>query len=151
MSYIPALCDSCHRVALVSLSGFIDREPECSSCGQALRVIPSRNYSAKDVPMFSELTEAVGTHLLPLEAAQFSVVLQKTLASGSMAGLFEPLALRWPGLVPLLVSGAHTSRRSLQMLKTIFDALSLTRASGMMSSRDISPAPSPLARVLFGS
>jgi hypothetical protein len=151
MSYLPTLCDGCHRVSLESFSGFIAGAPECRSCGQELRVIPSRNYSAKDVQLFNELMEVVGTHLSALEAAHFSVALQKALASGSWARLFEPLARRWPGLVPLLVSGPHTSRRSLQMLKTIFDALSLTRASGMMSSRDISPAPSPLARVQFGS
>jgi hypothetical protein len=129
MQYIPALCDGCHRVSLESSSSFIEDAPECAHCARALRVIPSRNYCEKDVQLFTELTEAVGAQLFPRDAAHFSIALEKALASDSLERVFEPLVMRWPGLVPLLVSGAHTSRRSLQMLKTVFDALSLTRGT----------------------
>jgi hypothetical protein len=150
MSYIPTLCDGCHRVSLTSMQGLSERPPECARCSQELRVIPSRSYTAEDVEIFDELCETVGVNLSALEAYRLSVQVDKALASGIMDRVFEPLVLRWPGLIPLLVvvgASPTRQRRSLQMLKTIFEALSMTRRSGSMARVDDLPATPAVARV----
>jgi hypothetical protein len=148
MSYIPTLCDGCHRVSLMSMQGLSERPLECARCSQEPRVIPSRSYTAEDVEIFDELCEIVGVNLPALEAYRLSFQVERALASGSMDRVFEPLVLRWPGLVPLLAgANATRQRRSLQMLKTIFEALSMTRRSGSMARVDDLPAMPAVARV----
>jgi hypothetical protein len=147
MSFIPTLCDGCSRLSLKNMQALAEHTLECSECQEPLRVIPSRSYTARDVEAFDELTQTVGINLSALEAYRFSVEVERALASGIMDRIFEPLVLRWPGLVPqLVVVGADPSRqrRSLQMLKTIFEALSTTRRSGTMRRVDGSP-PMPRA------
>ena len=151
MMYLPTLCDGCHRVSLQSAQGLAEQAPACSECGEQLRVVPSRSYSADDLEVFDELSQTVGANLSALEAFRLSVEIDKALASRVMDRIFEPLVLRWPGLVPLLVvvgSNPERQRRSLQMLKTIFEALSITRRSGTMPAVDLSV---PVAKSRVGS
>jgi hypothetical protein len=150
MMYLPTLCDGCHRVSLQSAQGLAEQAPECSECHERLRVVPSRAYSSNDLEVFDELSQTVGANLSALEAYRLSVEVEKALASRVMDRIFEPLVLRWPGLVPLLVvvgANPERQRRSLQMLKTIFEALSITRRSGTMPAVDLSvPLPKPHVR-----
>jgi hypothetical protein len=144
MSYLPALCDSCGDVSLYSEKTAQKTSLECPRCHEMPRVIPSRSYTVHDVEIFAELSETVGHSLSALEAYHLSVEVEKALSSSRLDSVFEPLVLRWPGLVPLfVVVGSNVSRqkRSLQMLKTIFDALSLTRRSGTMVRADAASAP----------
>lgn len=150
MMYLPTLCDGCHRVSLQSAQGLIEEAPKCSECQERLRVIPSRSYSPDDFEVFDELSQTVGINLSALEAYRLSVEVEKALASGTMDRILEPLVLRWPGLVPLLVvvgANPDRQRRSLQMLKTIFEALSTTRRSGTMPlpAADVSALAKPRA------
>jgi hypothetical protein len=122
----------------------------CPECQGRLRVVPSRSYSADDLEVFDELSQTVGVNISALEAYRLSVEVEKALASRVMDRIFEPLVLRWPALVPLLVvvgANRERQRRSLQMLKTIFEALSMTRRSGTMPAVDLSvPLAKPRAR-----
>jgi hypothetical protein len=150
MMYLPTLCDGCHRVSLQSAGGLAEQAQPCSECQGRLRVVPSRSYSADDLEVFDELSQTVGVNISALEAYRLSVEVEKALASRVMDRIFEPLVLRWPGLVPLLVvvgANPERQRRSLQMLKTIFEALSMTRRSGTMPAVDLSvPLGKPRAR-----
>jgi hypothetical protein len=147
MSFIPTLCDGCHRVSLERLDAAAASAAKCSRCGEALRVVPSRSYASQDLRLFEELSATVGGDISAEEAYRLSLELERALSLGNFERLFEPLVVRWPGLVSMLV-GANVARqrRSLQMLKTIFDALALTLGSGTMLSEPASPVPSALSR-----
>jgi hypothetical protein len=139
MSYLPALCDACKSVLLYSEQSASGRRMQCSRCREMPRVIPSRSYSVHDVETFAELSETVGGTVSPLEAYHLSIELESALAAGKLDRVLEPLVRRWPGLLPLfVVIGANIGRQrhSLQMLKTIFDGLSLTN-SGATPSRTV--------------
>lgn len=132
MSLIPTLCDACCRARLVSLKVLNAQAPQCASCGQGLRVIPSRSYATADLKLFDELSEAVADSVSPLDAYSWSTLMEKALWSGQFEKAFDTLVVRWPGLVPLrIVVGTNRAQqqRVLQMIQTIFDALALTRRS----------------------
>lgn len=117
------------------------RQPsqDCARCGQALRIIPSCNYAAADVELFDELNETVAVSLAPVAAHKLAVEVDKALASRTFAEAFDALVRRWPGLVPLRLSiGGNKVRQQLvlQILKTIFEAVAISRCSGTMRSVD---------------
>lgn len=150
MSCVPTLCDGCPRVSLHSAQSLAVGPVCCSVCNQPLRVVPGRSYSDHDIESFDDLSQTVAGTLSPLEASRLSVELDNALTSRTWARILEALVLRWPGLVPQLVFvGVDTARQrhSLQMLKTIFDAFSLTRRSStMLGAAEMTESSSP-ARV----
>lgn len=138
MSYLATVCDDCHGVSLVPLGAFAQRPPLCSNCHEALRVFPSCNYSAGDVTLFSELNATIAeSGISAAEADSLALEISSKLSTGSYDACWERLAKRLPGLLPVqLVIGSNhlRRRRALQMFKTIFEALSTTRVSGMLST-----------------
>jgi hypothetical protein len=148
MSCVPTLCDGCQRVSLQSAQSVAAGPVRCSVCNEPLRVVPSRSYSDHDIESFDDLSQTVGGNLSALEAYRLSVELDNALTSRTWDRMLEALVLRWPGLVPQLVFVGVDSarqRRSLQMLKTIFDAFSLTRRSGtMLGAAEMTESSSPV-------
>ncbi len=141
MSYLPTLCDGCHRASLVSVRDFQHGPPLCARCSQELRVIPSCSYTQGDVALFDELSETVAEGCVTAsDAQQLGRDVAQALWAGTFNEGFESLAARLPGLLPLqLVIGtnARGQQRVFQMLKTIFDALTLTRRSGTMTAVNV--------------
>lgn len=99
--------------------------------------MPSCSYAESDVALFDELSEAVTDGLSPLEAQRVGIELSRALWSGMSTETFDALAARWASLMPLvLVMGNNQAqrRRVLLMLKTIFEAVSLSRRSGTVAT-----------------
>lgn len=133
MSYLPTICDSCARVALAPFTSVAHAVPACGYCGGARRVVPSCSYVERDVELFEELSGAVGEGLGPFDAQRLGIEVSRALWSGNVGEIFNTLGARWVSLVPLvLVTGKNEGqqRRILLMLKTIFEAVALTRRSG---------------------
>jgi hypothetical protein len=142
-------------VSLVVFNGVDTTTLDCPHCGGTRRVVPSCSYTSGDVELFEELSETVSRALSPVDAQRLAVEVSRALWSGSPAELFNALAVRWPSLVPLVVvtgknrPGQH---RVLLMLKSIFEALALTRRSGMMEAvRDPSDADASGSRRASGA
>lgn len=142
MSYVPTLCEGCGRVSLVGMQAFSQTAPECQRCHHPLRVIPSRIYNASELELFRELSETVAESTAPNEAYRLATAVGEALWSGRFAETFDLLVVRWPLLVPLrVVVGSSRERQQhvLEMLKTIFEALAITRRSGIMPAVDAPP------------
>jgi hypothetical protein len=135
MAHLPTVCDGCARVTLTPFTGSDGHPPDCPHCGGARSVVPSCNYAQADVALFDELSEAVTGGLAQPEAQRLGLEVSRALWSGAGTEILDVVAARWTSLMPLvLVTGGSQSnqRRVLLMLKTIFDAVSLTRRSGIM-------------------
>lgn len=125
MSFVPTLCD-CRRPRLVSSHHFTNKTPQCSICGQALRVVPSCSYAESDLDLFAELSEMVTNTLSQSDASRWSTKVDDALWSGALDATLDALVARWPGLLPLraVVGNNRTQQqRVLQSLKTILGAL----------------------------
>jgi len=137
MAHLPTICDGCGRVTITPFSASDMLAPDCPSCGGPRRVVPSCSYAAPDVALFDELSEAVTIGLDPLEAQRFAREVSRASWTGTSTPIFDALAARWPSLMPLVLvtAGSQSNqRRVLRMLKTIFDAVSLTRRSGTVAT-----------------
>jgi len=133
MSFVPTICDACCRVSLLGLHEFSRDTPSCTRCNQELRVIPSRSYAETDVELFDELSETVAHSVSRLDAQRLAQDIDGRLMAGSVTKAFDALVVRWPALLPVrLATGANVKRqqRILQIFKTIFEALAMTRQSG---------------------
>jgi len=137
MAHLPTICDGCGRVTLTPFAGSDAQPPDCPHCAGARRVVPSCSYTQSDIALFDELSDAVTEGLDPIEAQRLGHELSHALWSGTTLEVFDALASRWPSLMPLvLVTGRNEThqRRVLLMLKTIFEAVSLTRRSGTVAT-----------------
>jgi len=135
MSHLPTVCDGCARVSLVPFAGPAQSTPDCPACGGARHVVPSCCYAPVDVELFEELSDAVADELTPLEAEGLAIEVGRALWSGSHTEGLDALARRFPSVMPqALVAGDNQARkrRLLLMLKTIFEAVALTRRSGTL-------------------
>jgi hypothetical protein len=143
MSCLATLCDDCQRAYLVPIGNFEGGVPGCKRCNGALRVIPSCSYADQDQELFDELAETVAEAcIFPSEAKRLAAQVTESLFGGQFGTTFEMLSIRLPGLVPIqTVVGGNTSaqRRVFRMLKTILDALALTRQSGMIPAVSLPP------------
>lgn len=127
MSLVPALCLSCSRVTLVSLSQAQSRELACPTCGADARVAPSCSYPESEREQFEELSDiVVEANVTRAEAHGYAETVQRALWSGSYTRELERLCARMPGLLPMQVAVGKNSgaqRRILMKLQTILQAL----------------------------
>ena len=145
MSYLPTICDGCARVSLVRFSGCGQTAPDCSDCGGTRHVVPSCAYTQYDVALFHEVSRLVNDGLPPLEAESSGIEAGRGLLSGAFSETLDALSLRFPALIPLVLvasQNADRQRRLLLMLKTIFEAVALTRRSSTVA---LAPHPVPRA------
>ncbi len=136
MAHLPTICDGCGRVSLTPFAGTDAQPPDCPHCAGARRVVPSCSYGQADIALFDELSEAVTEGLDPIEGQRLGHELSHALWSGTTGEIFDGLASRWPSLMPLVLATGNNQghqRRLLLMLKTIFEAVSLTRRSGTVA------------------
>lgn len=136
MSYLVTVCDTCQAVALTAATRFHDQLGACRSCGQALRVVPTRVFVESERSLFRELSAAVGAgHLRPLEASTLSRIVTRALADKSYVTCWSELTFRLPALISweqVLGSSASAHEKALRVLKTIFDAVGTTRGPGLV-------------------
>ena len=146
MSYVPTHCDSCFYASLVSAVDIQQGRRECPRCGATLRVIPSCAYGPSDVELFRELGEVVAeAGLTAATARALGQDVARALWAESYATVFESLAIRMPGILPIQLSMAtapSAQRRVFRMLQTIFDSRTSAHRSGTIAAV---PAP-PLQR-----
>lgn len=132
MSFVPAICLACARVALVSLTDAARGELACKACTADLRVVPGCSFAAADRDDFAELCEVVAeANTTRSEAQAYATGVQHALWSGNYTSITERLSGRLVGLVPLQTAVGKSSaaqRRMLLMLKTILEALSTARS-----------------------
>lgn len=127
MSLVPALCLSCYRVALVSLSQAQNRDLACPRCGADARVAPSCSYPESDRERFEELSDVVAeAKLAGAEARHHAETIRHALWSGDYPRELERLCVRMPGLLPTQLAAGNNSEvqgRILVKLQSILQAL----------------------------
>jgi hypothetical protein len=141
MPYLATICESCGRVSLLAFDRDSATTPACDDCGGSRRVVPSCSFARDQVPLFEELSAAIGVQVEPGEAERLNAETSRALWSGTFSEVFDKLASRWSAVVPVLLmagDNAAAQRRILLTLKTIFEALMLPRRSPV-------PAPAPKA------
>jgi hypothetical protein len=131
MSFVPALCLGCSRVALVSLADAQRGELLCNVCEGQVRVVPGCSFAAEDREQFQELSDIVARPTFsPTEAQGYAAETRRALWSGAYAPHLEKLTVRFLGLLPLhLAIGKNfaAQRRVLIKLQIIFEAIATAR------------------------
>jgi len=135
MSFIPAVCLSCLRVTLVSLTEAGQRLLACSRCGSEAQLTPSCSYGDADREEFEELSCVVAEGNLSRSEAQVRAdTISRALWSGSFDEHLERLCQRMPGLLPMQIAAGRNraaQRRILVKLQSILQALAtVPRGSG---------------------
>jgi len=136
MRYLPARCDACCVVNLVSEQSCQSGETSCLDCGASANVVPGCAYSGNDFPLFLELRRLVQqAELSRVEAGELVLIMDSLSGSADDHQVFANLMEHVPALAPaLLVLTSHPTRarQALTLLTTLLQDRAFSRVSGMV-------------------
>jgi hypothetical protein len=136
MRYLPARCDACCVVNLISEQACQYGETTCRDCGASASVIPGCAYASDDVPLFLELRSLVQqAELSTVEAGELALLMDSLSGGSDDQRVFCNLIEHVPALAPaLLVLTSHPSRarQALTLLTTLIQDRAFARVSGML-------------------
>jgi hypothetical protein len=122
---------------LVARAAHDQVEACCSACGGQALVVPGPSFGEHEQTLFDALTVlARRSELRPAEAQRLCVEIEMGLARTDQAGTLEQVARRLPELahmVPRLWDSSAIQARTLRMLETILNALSIPKKSVSMA------------------
>jgi len=111
-------------------------EAPCSSCGEQALVVPGPSFGEHEQTLFDALTVlARRSELRPAEAQRLCIEIEMGLAQTDQMGTLEQVTRRLPELthmVPRLGDSPAIQARTLRMLETILNALSIPKKSMSM-------------------
>jgi hypothetical protein len=136
MRYLPARCDACCVVNLISEQACQHGETSCLDCGASASVIPGCAYSAEDLALFLQLRDVVEqAELSTVEAGELALIIDSLSGCSDDHRVFSNLMEHVPALAPaLLVLTSHPSRarQALTLLSTMIQDRAFARVSGML-------------------
>jgi len=133
MALLTTFCRRCAQVALSDQQHLLNGRLPCESCGDNVLVAPGYSFSEDDRELFEDLKQVVDDRTIEAEEAkQIATHIGSVLRSGVDHDLLERLTNRLPGLLPIQTA-AGTNRparqRALRLLRAIFEAMALGKAS----------------------
>ena len=139
---LPTHCRACGAVSLAERDVQNQIAAPCSCGGQAF-VVPGPSFAEHEVPLFDWLTQVARyAQLRPAEAQRVCIEIEMGLARADQPGTFARLTERFPSLnqlTPQLVDSPARQARTLRMLETILNALSIP-------GKSLSLATAPVAQ-----
>jgi len=117
-------------------------EAPCSACGGQAFVVPGPSFGEHEQTLFNALTVmARGAQLRPAEAQRLCIDIEMGLARADQAGTLELVENRLPELshvAPRLGNSPALQARTLRMLETILNALTIPKKSMSMPVAPVS-------------
>lgn len=139
MIFLPASCDSCGEVRLISGDECVDGEATCEVCGGLMFAFPGPVVPESEVLLFNELCWAVEeSRLTTSDAAQLALALCEASARGEEMEMLE-LAVSWfPHMDPLratLAVNLNRARHAFSMVGLILAERSTPRVATILPKR----------------
>ncbi|RYZ07589.1 MAG: hypothetical protein EOO73_11465 [Myxococcales bacterium] len=133
MLFLPASCDSCGEVRLISRDECIDGKATCEACGGLAFAFAGPVIAESEVLLFNELCWAVeNSGLTTSDAAQLALALSEAPTRGEEMQMLD-LAVSWfPNLEPLraaLAGNLNRARHAFSMVGLILAERSVARVS----------------------
>jgi hypothetical protein len=130
---LPTHCRACGSVSLAARVTHDQEEAPCSACGALATVVPGPSFGEHEQTLFAALTVlARRSELRPAEAQRLCIDIEMGLAQTDHVGTLEQVTRRLPELthvVPRLWDSPAIQARTLRMLETILNALSIPKKS----------------------
>ncbi|HKY34337.1 MAG TPA: hypothetical protein VJN18_00225 [Polyangiaceae bacterium] len=137
MQLLPAHCRACGSVFLAARTSVDQVEAPCSGCGCQAQVAAGPSFGEHEQTLFEALTTLVRrSGLRTAEAQRLCIDIEMGLAHTDHLGTLQRVTRRLPELahmVPRLGDSPAIQARTLRMLETILNALSIPKKSVSVS------------------